>query len=99
MHGRPHAITITDSTESVVEGLRFVQSQMWTMTVIRSERMLLQDIYVNSTAGPGRDFRSIVNTDGVDVRSNSPTLSLIAFAHQSITDRLCRQHHLFALDC
>jgi len=28
MHGRPHAITITDSKESVVEGLRFVQSQM-----------------------------------------------------------------------
>lgn len=72
MHGRPHAITITDSKESVVEGLRFVQSQMWTMTVIRSERMLLQDIYVNSTAAPGRDFRSIVNTDGVDVCSCFP---------------------------
>jgi galacturan 1,4-alpha-galacturonidase len=72
MHGRPHAITITDSKESVVEGLRFVQSQMWTMTVIRSERMLLQDIYVNSTAGPGRNFRSIVNTDGVDVRPGFP---------------------------
>lgn len=60
-------MTISDTTESVVEGLRFVQSQMWTLTVARSERMLLQDIYVNSTAGPGRDFRSIVNTDGVDV--------------------------------
>lgn len=67
MHGRPHAITISDTTESVIEGLRFVQSQMWTMTVARSERVLLQDIYVNSTSGPGRDFRSIVNTDGVDV--------------------------------
>lgn len=69
MHGRPHAITISDTTESVIEGLRFVQSQMWTMTVARSERVLLQDIYVNSTSGPGRDFRSIVNTDGVDVGS------------------------------
>jgi galacturan 1,4-alpha-galacturonidase len=68
MHGRPHAITISDTTESVIEGLRFVQSQMWTMTVARSERVLLQDIYVNSSSGPGRDFRSIVNTDGVDVR-------------------------------
>lgn len=70
-HGRPHAITISDSKESVVEGLRFVQSQMWTMTVARSERLLLQDIYVNSTSGPGRDFRSIVNTDGVDVSFHS----------------------------
>ena len=69
MHGRPHAITISDTKESVIEGLRFVQSQMWTMTVARSERVLLQDIYVNSTSGPGRDFRSIVNTDGVDVCS------------------------------
>lgn len=67
MHGRPHAITISDTTESVIEGLRFVQSQMWTMTVARSQRVLLQDIYVNSTSGPGRDYRSIVNTDGVDV--------------------------------
>jgi polygalacturonase len=98
MHGRPHAITITDSKESVVEGLRFVQSQMWTMTVIRSERMLLQDIYVNSTSGPGRDFRSIVNTDGVDVWPSFPNALRMILAHQSIADRLCRQHYLFALD-
>lgn len=76
MHGRPHAILITETTESVVEGLRFVQSQMWTMTVARSERMLLQDIYVNSTSGPGRDFRSIVNTDGVDVSIPAPDISI-----------------------
>lgn len=72
LHGRPHAITISQSTNSVVEGLRFVQSQMWTMTVARSERVLLQDIYVNSSAAPGRDFRSIVNTDGVDVSTIKP---------------------------
>jgi hypothetical protein len=98
MHGRPHAITITDSKESVVEGLRFVQSQMWTMTVIRSERMLLQDIYVNSTSGPGRDFRSIVNTDGVDVWSYLPNALRMILANLLIADRLCRQYHFPALD-
>ncbi|KAK5082513.1 hypothetical protein LTR70_008206 [Exophiala xenobiotica] len=66
LHGRPHAITITDTTNSVIEGLRFIKSQMWTMTVTRSERVLLQDIYVNNTSEGNRDFRANVNTDGVD---------------------------------
>lgn len=64
-HGRPHAILITGTKNAVVEGLRFIKSQMWTMTVARSEKMLLQDIYVNNTSEE-RDFRSNVNTDGVD---------------------------------
>ncbi|EME42600.1 glycoside hydrolase family 28 protein [Dothistroma septosporum NZE10] len=64
-HGRPHAILIEKAKDSVIEGLRFVKSQMWTMTVARSERVLLQDIYVNNTSDD-RDSRSNVNTDGVD---------------------------------
>lgn len=63
LHGRPHALLITGSKNSVVEGLRFVQSQMWTMTVARSEKMLLQDIYVNNTSSS--ENRN-TNTDGVD---------------------------------
>lgn len=47
--GRPHQITITGTTDSVFEGVRFVQSQMWTMTIIHSKNVLLEDIYVNST--------------------------------------------------
>lgn len=35
------------------------------MTVARSEKVLLQDIYVNNTS-EARDFRSNVNTDGID---------------------------------
>ncbi|KAK5175095.1 uncharacterized protein LTR77_000232 [Saxophila tyrrhenica] len=68
LHGRPHAITISDTTDSVVEGLNFVKSQMWTSTVIRSERVLLQDIYVNNSCEPGVGTfdRCNVNTDGCD---------------------------------
>lgn len=68
LHGRPHAITITDTTDSVIEGLRFIKSQMWTSTVIRSERILLQDIYVNNSCEPGiGTFDGCnVNTDGCD---------------------------------
>ncbi|KAI7003509.1 hypothetical protein KC355_g9171, partial [Hortaea werneckii] len=61
LHGRPHAITITETKDSVIEGLRFVKSQMWTMTVARSEKILLQDIYVNNSS-EDREFRSNVNT-------------------------------------
>ncbi|CZR56855.1 related to exopolygalacturonase [Phialocephala subalpina] len=60
---RPHALTIWKATNSIFEGLRFVQSQMWTMTVIHSQNVLLQDIYVNSTSHDSKPAR---NTDGAD---------------------------------
>ncbi|MCJ1444619.1 MAG: hypothetical protein MMC23_005121 [Stictis urceolatum] len=69
---RPHAITLF-LKDSVVEGLRFVQSQMWTMTVKDSENVLLQDIYVNSTSSSGAPAR---NTDGADtLYANNITFS------------------------
>lgn len=67
--GRPHQITFEGLTNSVVEKVRFVQSQMWTMTIIHSENLLLEDIYVNSTdvkQDVGFDFSSL-NTDGADI--------------------------------
>ncbi|KAJ3759199.1 pectin lyase fold/virulence factor [Lentinula raphanica] len=67
--GRPHQITITGTRDSVFEGIRFIQSQMWTMTVIHSENILLENIYVNNTDtehGPGFNYSLIVNTDGAD---------------------------------
>ncbi|KAF2139457.1 glycoside hydrolase family 28 protein [Aplosporella prunicola CBS 121167] len=74
--GRPHAITIAGTRDSVFEGIRFVQSQMWTMTIIHSENILLENIYVNSTdvnQAVGFDFSSL-NTDGADtVYSNNIT--------------------------
>ena len=60
---RPHALTIWETTDSVFNGLRFVQSQMWTMTVAHSQRVLLSDIYVNSTSHSRAPAR---NTDGAD---------------------------------
>ena len=50
---RPHQLTITGTTDSTFEGLIFLQSQMWTMTVIHSSHVLLQDIYVNNTSKTG----------------------------------------------
>jgi len=47
--GRPHQITYTGVTNCVFENLRFVQSQMWTMTLIHAKNILLENIYVNST--------------------------------------------------
>ncbi|ROW06873.1 hypothetical protein VMCG_04074 [Cytospora schulzeri] len=66
--GRPHQITFTGLKDSVIEGVRFVQSQMWTMTIIHSNNVLLEDIYVNSTdINQDVDFGfSSLNTDGAD---------------------------------
>ncbi|OMP83115.1 Alpha-L-rhamnosidase rgxB [Diplodia seriata] len=66
--GRPHSITITGTKDSTFVGTRFVQSQMWTMTIIHSENVLLEDMYINSTdtkQAVGFDFSSL-NTDGAD---------------------------------
>jgi galacturan 1,4-alpha-galacturonidase len=67
--GRPHQISFDGMKDSVIEKTRFVQSQMWTMTVIHSENVLLENMYVNSTDAKqevGFDFSSL-NTDGADV--------------------------------
>lgn len=67
LHGRPHAITISDSKDMVIEGLRFIRSQMWTSTIARSEQILMQDIYVNNSCAPDATFdRCNLNTDGSD---------------------------------
>ncbi|GAB7363863.1 hypothetical protein MBLNU230_g4427t1 [Neophaeotheca triangularis] len=70
--GRPHQITWTGIYDSFIEGMRFVQSQMWTMTVIHANNVLLEDIYVNTTSF---NNNSVLNTDGFDsIYANNITL-------------------------
>ncbi|KAL9109086.1 MAG: hypothetical protein Q9227_006177 [Pyrenula ochraceoflavens] len=61
--GRPHQITFNNLTNSVVEGIRFLQSQMWTSSIINSSNDLFSNIYVNNT---GFDGSKSANTDGSD---------------------------------
>ena len=70
LHGRPHAISIQQTTNSLISGLRFIKSQMWTSTVVYSENVELSDIYVNNSCS-ARAKAAVpkgcnVNTDGVD---------------------------------
>ncbi|KAI9656253.1 MAG: hypothetical protein M1821_004916 [Bathelium mastoideum] len=60
---RPHQITFTGIYDSVISDMRFVQSQMWTMTIIHAENVLLENNYVSSVSN---DSSSTVNTDGAD---------------------------------
>ncbi|KAM0284302.1 hypothetical protein ACHAQH_002096 [Verticillium albo-atrum] len=60
---RPMNINIKGLHDSVLKGLRFVQSQMWTMTIQHSSHLLLEDIYVNSTSS---SEHNTLNTDGAD---------------------------------
>ncbi|KAB8219245.1 pectin lyase fold/virulence factor [Aspergillus novoparasiticus] len=70
--GRPHAITFNGLTNSVVRGLRFLRSQMWTMSIIYSHHVELDSILVNNT---GNVFSSS-NTDGADtIRSSHITFN------------------------
>ncbi|KAJ8689088.1 hypothetical protein PTI98_013150 [Pleurotus ostreatus] len=68
--GRPISLMITDTTRSVFSGIRFVQSQFWTMAIKSSDDVLLENIYVNSTSSSRAPAR---NTDGVDTSRSSPT--------------------------
>ncbi|KAF7323643.1 Pectin lyase-like protein [Mycena kentingensis (nom. inval.)] len=61
--GRPHALTIWETTNSTFTGLRFVQSQMWTMTLVNSSFVDMTDIFVSSTSNSSQPAR---NTDGAD---------------------------------
>ncbi|KAF3036395.1 hypothetical protein E8E11_003947 [Didymella keratinophila] len=60
--GRPHQITFNGLTNSVVKGLRFLRSQMWTMSIIHSYDSVWQDIFINNTG----NVVSSSNTDGAD---------------------------------
>ncbi|KAF5378174.1 hypothetical protein D9615_007589 [Tricholomella constricta] len=61
--GRPISLMIINTTNSHFTGLRFVQSQFWTMAIKDSEDVLLDSIYINSTSSSSAPAR---NTDGVD---------------------------------
>ncbi|KAF2124060.1 glycoside hydrolase family 28 protein [Dothidotthia symphoricarpi CBS 119687] len=68
--GRPHAITFNGLTNSVVKGLKFLRSQMWTMSIIHSHDNVWEDIFVNNTGNKV----SSSNTDGVDTFFSSNLL-------------------------
>ncbi|KAF9697730.1 hypothetical protein EKO04_004440 [Ascochyta lentis] len=68
--GRPHQITFNGLTNSVVKGLRFLRSQMWTMSIIHSYDSVWEDIFINNTG----NVVSSSNTDGADTFFSSNLL-------------------------
>ncbi|KAL1596828.1 hypothetical protein SLS59_007569 [Nothophoma quercina] len=68
--GRPHQITFNGLTNSIVKGLRFLRSQMWTMSIIHSYDSVWQDIFINNTG----NVVSSSNTDGADTFFSSNLL-------------------------
>jgi galacturan 1,4-alpha-galacturonidase len=56
-------LTIYEATNSEFRNLRFINSQMWTVTVHTSSHILLSNITVNSTSTNRNPAR---NTDGAD---------------------------------
>ncbi|KAH7139579.1 extracellular exo-polygalacturonase-like protein [Dendryphion nanum] len=68
--GRPHQLTFNGLTNSVVKGLRFLRSQMWTMSIIHSHNSVWEDIFVNNTG----NRVSSSNTDGADTFFSSGLL-------------------------
>lgn len=86
--GRPHQITFNGLSNSVVRGLNFLRSQMWTMSIIHSSHSIWEDIFVNNTGTrvssceSSHDLAckyqlltiSTANTDGVDTFFSSGLL-------------------------
>ncbi len=60
---RPMMINWRNLTDSTIRGMRFVQSQMWTMAVTYSKHVEFTDIYVNNTSA---STWNTLNTDGID---------------------------------
>ncbi|KAF9887415.1 hypothetical protein FE257_010270 [Aspergillus nanangensis] len=65
--GRPHAVTFNGLTNSVVQGVNFLRSQMWTMSIIYSHHVLFESVFVNNTG----NRVSSSNTDGADTIRSS----------------------------
>ncbi|OJI99083.1 hypothetical protein ASPVEDRAFT_187031 [Aspergillus versicolor CBS 583.65] len=65
--GRPVALTLSGLTNSVVKGVNFLRSQMWTLAVIYSHHVDLDGVFVNNT---GNRVDSS-NTDGADTIRSS----------------------------
>ncbi|KAH8663487.1 putative exo-polygalacturonase [Tricladium varicosporioides] len=63
--GRPHAITITDTHNSLFEGITFWKSQMWTMAIIHSSHILMQDITVNNALSRNTDGANTLFSDHI----------------------------------
>ncbi|EJD45802.1 exo-rhamnogalacturonase B [Auricularia subglabra TFB-10046 SS5] len=62
---RPMNINFRGFNNSVVRGMNFVQSQMWTMALMWSRNVLMEDIYVNNTSTRQGEVDPL-NTDGFD---------------------------------
>ncbi|KAI1266484.1 polygalacturonase [Xylariaceae sp. FL1019] len=60
---RPMGLTIWHAQDADFTGLNFLQSQMWTMAIMHSKSIVMEDIYVNSSSSNGNPAR---NTDGLD---------------------------------
>lgn len=50
MPGRPINLVIRNSTNFTMQGMRFVQSQFWTMAVHTAQNVLLEDITISSVS-------------------------------------------------
>ncbi|KAJ5746979.1 uncharacterized protein N7511_008675 [Penicillium nucicola] len=70
--GRPHAVTFSNLKNSAIRGLTFLRSQMWTMSIIESHNVLLDNILVNNTG----NWAQSSNTDGANtIRSSHITFN------------------------
>ncbi|EEU41773.1 uncharacterized protein NECHADRAFT_106547 [Fusarium vanettenii 77-13-4] len=69
--GRPHAITLNGLTNSIVRGVNFLRSQMWTMSIIYSHR-------VTNTDGADTIRSSFIKFDNWTVYSGDDSISLKA---------------------
>ncbi|KAI9172674.1 LOW QUALITY PROTEIN: exo-rhamnogalacturonase B [Paramyrothecium foliicola] len=65
--GRPHQLTLNGLKDSVLRGLTFLRSQMWTMSIIYSHNVELSNILVNNTG----NVVDSSNTDGADTIRSS----------------------------
>ncbi|KDR72034.1 hypothetical protein GALMADRAFT_229220 [Galerina marginata CBS 339.88] len=62
--GRPISLMIDGAKDSSFSGTRFVQSQFWTIAMIRSNNVVMDDIFISSKSSSHAPAR---NTDGCDI--------------------------------
>ena len=88
--GRPIAITFYNSTNLLVDGLSWSQSQFWHSFISHSRNVTVTNIFMNTTSDNGNNT---VNTDGTDTwNSRDITLQNWTVQNGSCRDS-CSYYH------
>jgi len=89
LFGRPINFVIRNSTNFYMNGVRFVQSQFWSLTTYNASNVLMENIFISSTSNNGVSLQPPVLVAECDNRSRNQPSIRTALTRSIPTISLC----------